>query len=199
MQETKNELRERICQFRSAMPIEECSRKSRMICETIIKSSDYQNADTVYLYMAFRNEVYLFEVMQSAFRDGKQVAVPKIHKDGVMRFHLLQADNVEKMTEKGYFGIEEPLRADIEAPAPDMVLMPGIAFDRQGNRIGYGKGFYDTYLHSLHEAANQVIKIGVAYECQLVTDIPAQEHDFRVDKVVTELGMQDCNTEESHE
>ncbi len=191
MKETKLEIRERICKIRDDMRKEVCREKSRQICNNIINTSYYQNADTVYLYMAFRNEVDLFDVIQTAFADGKTIAIPKIHEDQQMRFHQLRRNQAGcLMTENGYFGIEEPviLPEEEEKPLsfPDLILMPGVAFDKAGNRIGYGKGYYDTYLESLGECAKTVKKVGVAYACQIVEDIPVSKHDYKVDVVVTE-------------
>ena len=96
-----------------------------------------------------------------------------------------------------------PGRYDIRVPAPgcplvepkslDAILLPGLAFDRAGNRLGRGAGFYDRFISSLHDAGHRPALIGVCYHAQIVDSVPTEPHDHRVDRVITELGPLDLN------
>lgn len=114
---------------------------------------------------------------------GKKVAVPKVIVDNFMKFYYI--DSLKSLT-PGAYGILEPEAYPQREACKEhaLVILPGVAFDRQGNRIGYGKGFYDNYL-STHP---QYHRIGLAFSAQCVDFIPADCHDIRVEAVITEKG-----------
>ena len=139
----KTELRRRIREKKRAMTPEEIGERSRELGRQFAATEAYRRAKTIYGYMPYNQEVRTVPMLEQALRDGKKVAVPKCYGDE-MRFIYL--DDLTKVA-KGYAGIPEPI-AD-EPVAHDetaLVLMPGLAFDPQGHRIGYGGGFYDKFL-----------------------------------------------------
>lgn len=173
----KQELRSRIRSKKRAMTPAEIEEKSRMLCEKFLQSEAYQAASSVYGYLPYNQEVRTVPMLEQALRDGKRVAVPKCYGDE-MRF--LWMDDLSKV-EKGYAGIPEPI-AD-EPVADDrsaLVLMPGLAFDPQGHRIGYGGGFYDKFLAG--EPGHPTLAL--CYDFQMLPSLETEEFDIPVDTVI---------------
>ena len=172
----KAELRRTIRLKKRAMTEEEIVRKSEALGKQFLQSDFYRNARTIYGYLPYNQEVRTVPMLAQALRDGKQVAVPKCYGDR-MRFILL--DDLTKV-EKGYAGIPEPI-AD-EPVAEDktaLVLMPGLAFDPEGHRVGYGGGFYDKFLA---EEPNHPT-VALCYDFQMLPHLQVEEFDIPVDAV----------------
>lgn len=184
--ETKDSIRKRILEARNNLPMDVCISKSRYICDKIIATSFYKKANIVYIYMAFCNEVDLSALIENARKDGKCIAIPRIRMDThSMEFFVLSyTEGGAPVVNPGYFGIAEPPINSEPAPPPDLMIIPGVAFDHDRNRIGYGKGYYDAYMNNSRK--QNVVTIGVAYSCQIVDFIQIEAHDFRPDVVMTE-------------
>ena len=138
----------------------------------------YKNAKTIYGYLPYNQEVRTVPMLEQAIRDGKRVAVPKCYGQD-MRF--IYISDFEQEVAPGYANIPEPI-AD-EPVADDktaLVLMPGLAFDPQGHRIGYGGGFYDRFL--AEEPAHPTLAL--CYDFQIVESLPTEEFDIPVDTVL---------------
>ena len=121
--------------------------------------------------------------MEEALREGKRVLLPKVRGREI---YLGEIKALEKDVEKGSFGILEPKEVSFKKVSPqeiDLVILPGIAFDLKGGRIGYGKGYYDRFLRKLPK---RIPLIGLAYDFQVVKNIFGKKHDRRVSKVITE-------------
>ena len=149
--------------------------------------SEYQAAPTVMLYVHVRDEVRTHDLIATALAQGKRVVTPYCVDRDLELFHL---ENLSELA-IGYYGLLEPrseLRAlpgkRIAIQQVDLVMTPGVAFDRQGGRLGHGKGFYDRLLA---RARPDTPRIAVAFECQLFPQVPMADYDVPVDKVVTEL------------
>ncbi|MBE7001567.1 MAG: 5-formyltetrahydrofolate cyclo-ligase [Ruminococcaceae bacterium] len=173
----KKALRQQIRQRKQAMTQEEIVLRSEKLKQLFVTSAAYQNAKTVYGYLPYNQEVRTVPILQQALRDGKRVAVPKIYGD-TMKF--LYLDDLSKV-EKNAMGIPEPV-AD-EPVAEDktaLVLMPGVAFTKNGDRIGYGGGFYDRFLAD--EPAHPTLAL--CYDFQIVESLPTEEFDIPVDTVL---------------
>ena len=128
-------LRRQIREQKRAMSEEEIVRRSEKLGELFAASEAYRNAKTIYGYLPYNQEVRTVPMLERALREGKQVAVPKVYGD-TMKFILLSDLS---QVEKGYAGIPEPVKDEPVANDPTaLVLMPGLAFDRAGHRIGYG-------------------------------------------------------------
>ena len=173
----KKELRKAIRERKRAMTELEIQQKSEALCRLFLESVEYRNARSIYGYLPYNQEVRTVPMLEQALRDGKRVAVPKCYEDE-MRFIWMEDLS---QVEKGYAGIPEPV-AD-EPVADDetaLVLMPGMAFDPQGHRIGYGGGFYDKFL--AREVNHPTLAL--CYDFQMVEYLETEEFDIPVDKVL---------------
>ena len=173
----KQELRRSIREQKRAMTEEEIVSRSEKLAELFLSSEAYRNAKTIYGYLPYNQEVRTVPMLEQAMKDGKRVAVPKCYGDE-MKFLFM--DDLSKV-EKGYAGIPEPI-AD-EPVADDetaLVLMPGLAFDPQGHRIGYGGGFYDKFL--AQEPNHPTLAL--CYEFQMLEHLETEEFDIPVDTVL---------------
>ena len=173
----KKELRSRIRQQKRAMTEGEIEEKSRILGEKFRACPAYQQAQTIYGYLPYNQEVRTVPMLEQALKDGKRVAVPKVYGEEMKFLYL---DDLTKV-EKGYAGIPEPIA---DGPVADdetaLVLMPGLAFDPQGHRIGYGGGFYDKFL----AAEPNHPTLALCYEFQMLPKLDTEEHDIPVDTVL---------------
>ena len=173
----KKELRRSIRERKRAMTEGEIVSRSEALAKLFLSSEAYQNAKTIYGYLPYNQEVRTVPMLEQALKDGKRVAVPKCYGDE-MKFIFLE--DLRKV-ERGYAGIPEPI-AD-EPVADDttaLVLMPGMAFDPQGHRIGYGGGFYDKFLAAEPDHPT----LALCYEFQMLPHLETEEHDIPVDYVI---------------
>jgi 5-formyltetrahydrofolate cyclo-ligase len=173
----KKELRRSIRERKRAMTEEEIVSRSEKLAELFYASDAYKNAKTIYGYLPYNQEVRTVPMLEQALRDGKRVAVPKCYGEE-MKFIFM--DDLTKV-EKGYANIPEPI-AD-EPVADDttaLVLMPGLAFDPQGHRCGYGGGFYDKFLSA--EPSHPTLAL--CYEFQMLPYLETEAHDIPVDYVL---------------
>ena len=172
----KTELRSMIRQKKRAMSPAEIEEKSRKLGQLLRESPAYQNARSIYGYLPYNQEVRTTEMLRQAQLEGKRVAVPKCYGDE-MRFIWL--DDLDRV-EKGYAGIPEPIDdSPIADDADALVLMPGLAFDPQGHRIGYGGGFYDKFL-----AKENHPTLALCYDFQMLDHLDTEEFDIPVDTVL---------------
>ena len=174
----KKELRRSIRERKRAMTEAEIESRSRELGRLFAASEAYRNAKTIYGYLPYNQEVRTVPMLEQAIRDGKRVAVPKCYGDQ-MRF--LYISDFEKEVAPGYANIPEPI-AD-EPVADDktaLVLMPGLAFDPQGHRIGYGGGFYDRFLSAEPDHPT----LALCYGFQMVEHLETEEFDIPVDQVL---------------
>lgn len=173
----KKQLRDQIRQRKRAMTEAEIVQKSTALAQQFLATPLYRQAKTLYGYLPYNQEVRTVPILAQALADGKQVAVPKVYGD-TMRFILLP--DLSKV-EKGYSGIPEPIADEpIATDETALVLMPGLAFDPQGNRMGYGGGFYDKFL----EAEPGHPTVALCYDFQMLPQLDTEEHDIPVDLVL---------------
>ncbi len=173
----KTELRREIRARKRAMTEEEIETRSAKLAQLFFASEAYQNAKTIYGYLPYNQEVRTVPMLERALKDGKKVAVPKVYGEEMKFLYLDDLNAVAK----GYAGIPEPI-AD-EPVAQDetaLVLMPGLAFDPQGHRIGYGGGFYDKFL----AAEPNHPTLALCYEFQMLPKLDVEDHDIPVDTVL---------------
>lgn len=173
----KQELRRTIREQKRAMSPEEIEARSTALGEKFAECDAYKNAKTIYGYLPYNQEVRTVPMLERAIRDGKRVAVPKVYGDEMKFLYL---DDLTQVA-KGYSGIPEPI-AD-EPVADDetaLVLMPGLAFDPQGHRIGYGGGFYDKFLS--REPNHPTVAL--CYSFQVLPMLETEEFDIPVDQVI---------------
>ncbi len=173
----KTELRRSIRTRKRAMTEEEIVSRSQALGALFAASEAYRNARTIYGYLPYNQEVRTVPMLEQALRDGKRVAVPKCCGDEMKFIFMEDLSQVEK----GYAGIPEPIA---DGPIADdetaLVLMPGLAFDPEGHRIGYGGGFYDKFL----AAEPNHPTLALCYEFQMLPKLETEEHDIPVDYVI---------------
>jgi len=173
----KKALRSQIKAAKKAMTPDEIEGLSASLCRQFLETDEYRKASTVYGYLPYNQEVRTWLLLKQALKDGKKVAVPKVYGDE-MRFIYL--DDLGAVSD-GYAGIPEPIADEPVANDPTaLVLMPGLAFDREGHRIGYGGGFYDRFLENEPNHPT----VALCYRFQLLEHVDTEEHDIPVDRVL---------------
>lgn len=173
----KKALRDRIRQQKRQMTPEQIEKAGKKLKDLFVKTDYYKNAKAIYGYLPYNQEIRTVPILEQALLDGKKVAVPKVYGD-TMRFIWLQ--DLSRV-EKGYAGIPEPVYDEPVADDPEaLVLMPGLAFDKNGNRMGYGGGYYDKFL--AQEPAHPTVAL--CYSFQMVEHIPVEEYDIPVNCVL---------------
>lgn len=182
----KENLRKQILSVRAQLTEKERSEKSARITRQILALSEYCKSENIMLYLNFRDEVETTELARITLEYGKKLIVPYCPGKNIIPCLI---DSVDNDVEPGRMGIREPRKDKIRKVAPreiDLVLVPGVAFDFSGNRLGYGKGYYDRFLPLLREDA---LVIGLAFACQLVEKIAVEEHDYKMSLLITENGV----------
>ena len=178
--EEKKILRERMKEIREKFSNEDAEVKSNAITKKLLQLREYRTAKTVMLYMGTGSEVRTEEAVSSALSEPKKIAVPATdRKSNMIRPARLESLEAVKL---GEYGIPEPEKTEeISKDEIELVVVPGIAFDAEGGRIGYGRGFYDRFLKGM-----KAEKVGLAYEIQIVDRIRTEEKDVMMDKIITE-------------
>ncbi len=177
----KKEIRSYVIQERKKMSDADCKRLSAQICETIIAMPEFQQASCVCTYMDFNHEVMMKTLIEEAWKLGKRVAAPRVNGDTMDYFYIRSYEDVKP----GCFHVPEPDAVNPlgEEDENALLIVPGVGFDRNRNRCGYGKGYYDKYLsaHPDHPT------VAAAFEFQLVDEVPANQFDIKPQRLVTEV------------
>ena len=183
---TKSELRQTALRARRALKAEELARLSRRVARNLSSLPEFEEARTIAAYVAKEDEVQTAQIIQRAVRDGKRVIVPRTESSPKrLRFFEIQA--LDELS-PGSFGVLEPTPKTVRGSVPvpigesDVILVPLVAWDDLGNRIGYGKGYFDAELGYRRSST----AIGLALEAQRVDRVPATESDVPLDVLVTE-------------
>jgi 5-formyltetrahydrofolate cyclo-ligase len=178
----KEALRKRLAALRRTLTSEARAERSTRACEHLIAHAGFDNARVVLAYAALRFELDPQHALAQAAHAGKTLLLPRVVPEShELTLHVYKLG--DELSESG-FGVREPL-ASAERVAHeqvDLVLVPALAFDARGYRLGYGKGFYDRLLPTLGRAE----RIGLAFELSLLPQLPNEEHDIAVHRVVTE-------------
>ena len=177
---SKKEIRAEVKQHRKEATPEQIRANSNVICEKFLQLPEYKDAEVVFAYMDCKNEVETKKVIEQCWMDGKTVAVPKV-LGKIMKYYVIHSYND---LEDGYFGIQEPKYEQLEEIICEdgLMILPGVAFDEQRHRVGYGGGFYDRYL----EEHPDMIKIAFAFEFQMFKEVPFETFDRQPEKIITE-------------
>jgi len=182
--ELKQKIRQQAHANRAALP--EKDALSVAICDKFAALPEYASAGTVMLYVDVRSEVRTRHFLPTALQHGKRIVVPYCVNDVLELFHLESMDELAV----GMYKILEPRDELRRLPEKrvavnelELVMVPGVAFDQRGARMGHGKGYYDKLLE--HAQADAPL-VALAFECQLFPEIPTQPHDVFMDKIITE-------------
>lgn len=179
----KKEIRAMIRDKKKQLSAEEITEYSAKVCDMLCAEQVYKDASVIYPYLAYNQEIITRTLIERAWSDGKAVAVPKCYEDNRMEFHRIYSFND---VEPGMYDIPEPIGGEIVDDKEVLILMPGLAFDGEFNRIGYGGGYYDRYLDRKQKCS--FIKVAFAYEFQLLEHIETDDHDYKVDMIITDKG-----------
>ncbi len=173
----KKALRQQIREKKRAMTAEQIEAASQRLGKKFAATEQYRSAKTIYGYLPYNQEVRTVPMLQQAMADGKRVAVPKVYGE-TMRF--IYMDDLTQV-ETGYAGIPEPIaNGPVAEDKTALVLMPGMAFDKEGHRIGYGGGFYDKFLAAEPDHPT----VALCYDFQMVEHLETEEFDVPVDCVL---------------
>ena len=173
----KAQLRKEIREKKRAMTEDDIDLRSRRLCEKFIQSDAYRQAETIYGYLPYNQEVRTWDALSKAMAEGKRVAVPKVCGDEMKFIYITDFSQIAT----GYCGIPEPITDEpVAEDKTALVLMPGLAFDREGHRIGYGGGFYDRFLSDEPDHPT----LALCYNFQVKDSLPTEEFDIPVDTVI---------------
>ena len=205
---TKKDLRKAMKQtlidFNEKLSWKEKHSLAENLCEKVTALPEYKNTGIVFAYIPDTLEADCTPVILDAFEKGKKVCVPKVDfeslKEGISRmdFYFLDGSKtLDEQLETGTYGIREP-KAGLEKfvrekdcrvkPGHDtaiFVLVPGVAFTKDGKRLGHGKGFYDIYIERMKKAGMNPFLCGICLPCQVLEDLPADEHDVLMDVILS--------------
>jgi 5-formyltetrahydrofolate cyclo-ligase len=183
--ENKSDLRKRILNIRNSMDKKESSEKSAVIMEKLTDMDIYKKAQVVFVYMDFNHEVETMSLIKKMLLEKKKVVIP--YTDTVNTVIIpSELKSIDEDLVKSKFGYYEPAPEKIvpvKSEEFDLVVVPGVVFDKGFNRIGFGKGYYDRILSTLKESAKAV---AVAYDFQVLEQVPSEEHDVKMDMIITE-------------
>lgn len=195
----KKEIRQEVTEKKNALTNEQVAEWSEQLKDKFCSLDVYQNADCIYFYMSYNNEVQTVPMIEQAIRDGKRAAVPvmlmsgnSFNKKGEPKHDYMEFVYINSMDEcrPNFMGIPEPPE-ELVTEHPEriadekdvLILMPGLAFDQEKNRIGYGGGFYDKYLDSHPDT--KFNKVALCFDFQIYDHIPTEEHDEKMDLVIS--------------
>lgn len=188
----KKKLRDEILSIRESLSDKEINEKSKKIYERLLESSIYKKSSNIFTYVNFKNEVKTDMIINHSLlntdtNQGKKVFIP-LCNTSIKEIILCEIHGFDEL-KPNKMGILEP-RADIIRIANrkdiDMAIVPGAVFDKEGNRIGYGAGYYDKFFSSLKK---DIVKIGICYDFQLVDFAPSSPHDVPMDYIITDKRM----------
>ena len=151
--------------------------KSLIIKRRIMNLEVYKKSIDIALYYSMRSEVDTKELIKESLLLGKRIYLPKIINDKKMKFILIN-ENTEY--QKNSFGVMEPISGEVGSNF-DLMVIPGLAFDKDNNRLGYGRGYYDNYLKNI-----DTYKIGICFQEQLTTSLPVEKNDIKMNLIITD-------------
>ena len=181
----KEELRKKYLNERSQISQNKISSWSKKINNRFLSLPQLENAKKIMAYASMRKEIETFDLMEELLDQGYLLYLPYTKKD-IIDLGTARINDLDSDLKKGVYGVQEPaakIRTEEVPEDLDLIIVPGACFTNNGYRLGYGGGYYDSFL-SKH--ANGALKVGFCYDCFIVNSIPVEEHDFPVDIIITE-------------
>ena len=176
---SKLQLRKEIKNKKRQFPSQQLHELSFAVITRLLAHPRVKSAKTIMLYHSLPDEVDTHTIVDSLLMSGKTILLPRVTGEGTMELHRY---NGPKDMQVGAYGIMEPTgEVYTDYSNIDLAVVPGVAFDHDGNRMGRGKGYYDRFLPLIPDKE----KIGVCFPFQMITSIPAEEHDIRMDEIIT--------------
>tara|TARA_B100000795_G_scaffold84023_1_gene61018 strand:- start:10887 stop:11429 length:543 start_codon:yes stop_codon:yes gene_type:complete len=173
----KDQLRKEMFELRKRLSVEQRKRASEKVCDQLIDLVKDKNLKTVHCFIPMGQEIDVRSFIEYCLAQSVIVVCPKTLKKTQLKHLVLRDLNA---VENGVFGTVYPAGEREFTDELDLIIVPGLAFDIQGGRLGYGGGYYDTFLATQPNA----IKIGVGFECQLISEVPMEEHDVSLIKFI---------------
>ncbi len=191
IEKQKSSLRKRILALRRAQSLSDIEKKSGDVRRKLSTFVPFCQAETILFYLAMKDEVQTEKIIEECLQKGKRVVAPLIDWQ---RKEILPSEikDLTKDIEIGILEIPQPknnLYSPFSPANIDMVIVPGVAFNRKGNRLGFGGGFYDRFLGKL---SDRIKLVALAFELQLVGNVPSQSHDIAADYIITERRIINC-------
>lgn len=180
----KNEIRKNILNFRNKMDLNTKRSFDNSISNRLFESNYYKNSKRIFIYVSYKSEIDTKRIINKAIKDNKAIYIPRTDiKNKYM--DAVEIKSLDNLIEDKY-GILEP---DVDAPCIepgklDLIIVPGVGFDRDGGRLGYGAGYYDRYFKKIGEKS--IKKLALAYDFQIIDKIPMDEFDKKIDAIITE-------------
>lgn len=192
----KKILRKEILYKRDNIENKEKINMDRIIANKLYESEYYKEASKIFIYVSFGAEINTKIIINKALNDGKKIYIPRSdYKTKLME--AVQIKSLNELIEDSY-GILSPNSENepIDPNELDLIIMPGVAFDKNGGRMGYGAGFYDRYLKRIAKANHKRIpKVALAYDVQIVERVPMYKEDMPIDYILSEKENIICTTE----
>ena len=182
LSEQKKALRKEMRSRRASMSKEDRDIASHKIVSNLLNNPIYKSADTIMAYSSMPEEIQLNELFDNAFSNDKILAIPLIIGRGTMRPVFLPTVEDLVVGDFGIMTVRQDKRQFVEFDNIDCVIVPGAAFDRQGNRLGLGGGYYDRFLQRVPNAK----RVALSFDYQLLETVPAEPHDAKMDIIITE-------------
>ncbi|MEM2140821.1 5-formyltetrahydrofolate cyclo-ligase [Nitrososphaera sp.] len=180
MRAEKQRLRRRMLEKRNALPATEAARLGALAQKHVVEIPEFESARTIGIYYPLGSEVRTDEIARAARAGGKKVSLPRTEGNMIRFYEYKEGDDLVE----GRFGVMEPAPAHPAGPL-DLVVIPGVVFDAQGCRIGYGKGFYDRFLAE----RLATFSVGLAYSFQVVEALPRGRFDRKLGALATDEGI----------
>jgi len=184
LKKLKKELRDQHLSKRNLMSLEEVNSKSASICQLIINSEDFKRADQLFCFYPLGKEVDILPIVLEGFEQGKIICFPKVMDKKTIRFYKV---NTLDDFELGKFNVMEPITTlEIKPSINDLMIVPGLVFDKSNGRIGYGGGYYDRYIQAAMTINPEFTTFGVCYKWQLIEDLPKADYDQELYRIIYE-------------
>lgn len=181
----KRQLRKIIITLRNELSTEDRVLMNKKILNNIKNNNLYKEAKSIFCFIGFGSEVDTTVIIKDALEKGKKVYVPKIENKKMKIINIKSLDNLKS----GVFGILEPESGEELIGSCDLILVPGVAFTIEGDRLGYGGGYYDKYIHS---QGDNIKTMAIAYSIQIVNHINTEEFDKKINYLLTEKDFYHC-------
>lgn len=188
----KAAIRRKILDRRQSQDPEVRADHSRRIITALLRHEAFIQAKAVLVYLSKDEEVGTDALLAPAFESGKRVFVPVVDRDS-HELRIAELSGPDARYQLGPFGIRQPVKEGLNFVSPeavDLVVAPGVAFDRKGGRLGHGKGYYDRLLSRL---GSHVTRVALAFDFQVLDAVPQDRNDVRMDTLITEKNTMNCS------
>lgn len=187
MNDSKKNLRNEMILRRKNLSTIYRDKFSTEIVQKFLRTDIYKNSSNIMAYMSMREEVQLREIFENVFAQNKKISLPIIIERGIIKPAYLPNFEALEVGEFNILTVKKNLREFVDIKKIDCVIVPGVAFDIHGKRLGMGGGYYDRFLK-----LTSAKKIALAFDFQIIDDVPTELHDISVDLIITERRIIKC-------